>query len=212
MAQEIPAEDSGEIRKKAATRLIGAGVVTAVALGALWWLDSGGKQTKPTPSKAPAPIVSAPTTMPPPRTEPPQEPATTPPPEGTPANQAPPPPEVVAPAGPSAPRAAAGTPGHASATPKTAPPPAPGGAAAQSAKPAPSAARGDEAPSAYVVRLGVFSDPGNARELVERLARAGVQAKMETRVHVGPFPSRIEAELARAEILRLGIKGVVATK
>lgn len=69
-----------------------------------------------------------------------------------------------------------------------------------------------EMPKAYVVQLGVFADPANARDLVDRLIKVGVRAQMETRVQLGPFANRQEAEKARAELMRLGVKGVVATK
>lgn len=65
-------------------------------------------------------------------------------------------------------------------------------------------------PQDFVVRLGVFSNPANAQELVERLRKQGIRAYSETRVQVGPFLNREEAEKARAELARLGLKGVVA--
>jgi DedD protein len=219
LAQDSTPEDGGEIRRKAITRLVVAGVVTVTALGALWWLDNSGKPAKRAPPKPPSPIVAAPTTTPAPTIEAPTPSVPT---EATAAPTQPPPPPVVAEIGattPSAPPAKAsqatttpapGAPGKPVATATTvAPPPAhpsatPDAKAATSAKP--------EAPNAYVVQLGVFSDPANARELVERLEKAGVRARMETRVQVGPFANRQEAEKARAEIAKLGVKGVVATK
>ena len=61
----------------------------------------------------------------------------------------------------------------------------------------------------YVVQLGVFTEPANAQELVARLRKQGIRAYTETRVHVGPFLNRAEAEKAQAELRRLGISGVV---
>jgi DedD protein len=72
-----------------------------------------------------------------------------------------------------------------------------------------------EAPAGrgFVVQLGVFTDPANAQELVARLNKQGIRAYTETRVHVGPFLNRAEADKARTELRRLGISGVVgATK
>lgn len=63
----------------------------------------------------------------------------------------------------------------------------------------------------YVVQLGVFANPENARELVERLRRQGVRAHLETRVQVGPFLDRREADKARAELSRLGYTPLLTT-
>jgi DedD protein len=56
----------------------------------------------------------------------------------------------------------------------------------------------------------VFSNPDNAKQLIERLHREGVKAYSETRVQVGPFRSREEAEQARLALERLGIRAVIA--
>jgi DedD protein len=55
----------------------------------------------------------------------------------------------------------------------------------------------------------VFSNPDNANELVARLKAAGIHAYAETRVQVGPFASRAEAEKARTVLDRMGIKGLI---
>jgi DedD protein len=62
-----------------------------------------------------------------------------------------------------------------------------------------------------VVQLGVFSNPLNAQELVERLKKLGIRAYTETRVQVGPFQNKAEADKAQAELKRLGISGLVGT-
>lgn len=80
-------------------------------------------------------------------------------------------------------------PAKVAATPETSPVPAAGG---------------------FIVQLGVFSNPDNARDLVQRLNRQGIKAYSETRVMVGPFLNRQEAEKANAELARLGIKAVVS--
>jgi cell division protein FtsN len=215
VAQEQNADDSGAIRKKAVTRLIVAGVVTMTALGALWWLDQSGKPDKPAAIPAPSPIVSAPATppQPAPEPEPPSEAVSAPGP-----NDAPPPPEVAEPQAAPAPgrktasaTAGVSAPSQLSAPPaqRTPPSPSPTTTAPAASSTPPGKA---EAAKTYIVQLGVFADPANARELVERLVKAGVKAQMETRVHIGPFQNRQEADQARAELVRLGIKGVVATK
>ena len=208
MAQDAMVEDSGDIKKKALTRLAVAGIVTALTLVALWWLDSSGKKTAETKKATPSPIIAAPSPeMPPPSAEaeaPSVAPAQT---EtavlGEPAVP-PPPPEVIS----------------------VAPQPRPISADKVSARSAPTLSQTVEpnpAPqqvpahvtssgASYQVQLGVFADPENAKELVDRLNKAGIQAHMETRVQVGPFKNRAEAEKAQAEIQRLGLKGVIARK
>ncbi len=61
----------------------------------------------------------------------------------------------------------------------------------------------------YTVQLGVFSNPTNATDLVDRLRRHGIKAYVETRVQVGPFLNRAEAEKARAELQRMGLNGLL---
>jgi len=62
-----------------------------------------------------------------------------------------------------------------------------------------------------MVQLGVFSSPARAEELVQRLRKQGIRATTETRVHVGPFLNREEAEKAQIEMRRLGLNGVITT-
>jgi DedD protein len=63
---------------------------------------------------------------------------------------------------------------------------------------------------AYTLQLGVFSNPANAQEMLERLRRQGVHAYLETRVLVGPFADRNEAQRAHAELKRMGISGLLS--
>lgn len=64
-------------------------------------------------------------------------------------------------------------------------------------------------PKAYAVQLGVFSNPANAIQLQEKLAQHGIKSYTETRVHVGPFKDKAEADQAMAKIRALGIGAVV---
>ncbi len=57
----------------------------------------------------------------------------------------------------------------------------------------------------FLVQVGVFSNHVNAEELVTRLQAAGIPAQIESRVQVGPFASRAEADAARAKLKGLGI-------
>ena len=62
---------------------------------------------------------------------------------------------------------------------------------------------------AYVVQVGVFMSPANARALQQQLARAGIPAHTETRVQLGPFQDRREAETALAKVKKLGVDAVL---
>lgn len=57
----------------------------------------------------------------------------------------------------------------------------------------------------FVVQMGVFSDYANAEQLHKRLVAAGVTARLETRVQVGPFKNRQEALAAQAQLKKLGL-------
>ena len=59
------------------------------------------------------------------------------------------------------------------------------------------------------MQVGVFSNPDNARELVEKLNKQGVRAHMEARVQIGPFLNRQEAEKAQAAMRKLGYNALV---
>lgn len=215
MDQETSQEESGDIRRKAMARLGIAGIVTAVALAALWWLDHSSKQAAKPKTTAPSAIVSAPVQVPAPppapqaQPQPVPAPETPPPPENAPAPEtaAPPPAPSVSNEPVHAPRPApamstqrpaANTPTAQSATPAK---PAPAHSAA--AMPSISAS------GKYAVQVGVFSDPAHAQELVDRLNAAGIHAYVETRVHVGPFASEAQAQKARAVLGKMGIHGLI---
>lgn len=210
MAAATSAESAGagdNLKKRALLRLAAAGAVTATALLGLWWLDrSGESPAKPGPA-TPQPIITA--TQPPPSLEPPPEEAVAPEPQEMaepipPSVEPPAPPEVRA--IPPTPRSAA-APAEAPATSLAVPRPADRSAAAATVQPK---APPTPAASGYVVRLGVFSNPDNAKQLVQRLTALGIRAYSETRVQVGPFETREEAAKAHAELGRLGLTPVIA--
>lgn len=62
---------------------------------------------------------------------------------------------------------------------------------------------------AYLVQAGVFTSAANAQSLQQRLAKAGIRAKVETRVQLGPYQNRLEAEQALARLKKLGVNGVM---
>lgn len=188
------------LRRRALVRLGIAGGITLLALAGLWWLDKAKTPPAREPPAAPAPIVTPPPTQPPPEPLAP-EPAPAPPeapPEAPAAPSVPPPPPRLESPAPVPPRTAPTVPAR-----ETAP------TAARPAQPsAPPEPRPGE--RVYVLQLGVFSNPDNAKQLVERLNREGIRAYSETRVQVGPFATRAEAEQARAALQRLGLSAVIA--
>ncbi|MDP2751741.1 MAG: SPOR domain-containing protein [Rhodocyclaceae bacterium] len=64
----------------------------------------------------------------------------------------------------------------------------------------------------FVVQVGTFNNVTNATELFEKLKAAGIPARIEARVQVGPFATRQAAELAREKLRSLGMDaGFLAT-
>ncbi|MDC7714217.1 SPOR domain-containing protein [Vogesella sp. LYT5W] len=56
----------------------------------------------------------------------------------------------------------------------------------------------------YQVQLGLFSSPDNAERLVSDLKKHGITARTETRVQLGPFRTRAEAEESMQRLRTLG--------
>ena len=83
-------------------------------------------------------------------------------------------------------------PGKASATPGHAPASRPLTQAAESAR-------------RFLVQIGVFGNHANAEELLHKLNDAGIPARIESHVQVGPFASRAEVDAARAKLKALGL-------
>lgn len=61
----------------------------------------------------------------------------------------------------------------------------------------------------YVVQVGVFNSPANAQALQNQLRRAGLEARLETRVQIGPFKDKREANQAIARAKKLGINAIL---
>jgi DedD protein len=61
----------------------------------------------------------------------------------------------------------------------------------------------------FAVQLGVFSNPANAIQMQEKLAQSNIKSYTETRLNVGPFQNKAEAEQALAKVRSLGINAVV---
>ncbi|MCS3806902.1 cell division septation protein DedD [Chromobacterium alkanivorans] len=82
-------------------------------------------------------------------------------------------------------------------------PAAPAKEAAVKAKPAGSSI-------GYQVQLGLFSSIGNAEKLVKELKQHGIPAHTVTRVQVGPFKSRAEADETMEKLRGLGYAPLLA--
>ncbi len=76
------------------------------------------------------------------------------------------------------------------------------------------------APGRFVVQVGAFADPDKAREARARLERAGLKtythvaetkAGKRTRVRVGPFASRSDADKAASKIKGLDLPAAILT-
>lgn len=57
----------------------------------------------------------------------------------------------------------------------------------------------------FLLQVGVFGNHANAEELAARLHEAGLPTQIESRVQVGPFATRQEADAARIKLKALGI-------
>jgi len=86
-------------------------------------------------------------------------------------------------------------------------------------KPAPAPAAG-EAASRVVVQVGAYTDPEKLRQARARLEQMGfktytqvveAQGERRTRVRVGPFANRAEADKAAARIKAAGLQAAILT-
>lgn len=217
------------VRRRARHRLIGASILVAAGvIGFPLLFDSqprpisvdipieipardgapplaGASRQAPAPTPSPAPAPSpAPSAVPAPSPSPAPSPAPAPAPSPAPA----PAPAAPAPA------------------PAPTPEPAKRDAAAEAAR-AQAILRGQQPPAAaatanerVVVQVGAFADEARAREARQKLERAGLKTYVNvaqtsdgkrTRVRVGPFDSRAEAEKAAARVKALGLPAAILT-
>lgn len=63
-----------------------------------------------------------------------------------------------------------------------------------------------ESAQRFLLQMGVFSNGANAEELRAKLELAGLPTQIETRVQVGPFASRHEADMAREKLKAMGME------
>jgi len=63
----------------------------------------------------------------------------------------------------------------------------------------------------YLVQVGIFNSPANAQALQKQLRRAGIEAHLETRVQLGPFKDKRDADIALARARKLGVDAVLVS-
>lgn len=63
--------------------------------------------------------------------------------------------------------------------------------------------------SGFLLQAGIFSSVQRAEELHARLTISGVPSTVETRVQVGPFKTRQEAEAAQVKLRELGVESIL---
>lgn len=169
-----------QTKQRAKRRLLAALLLIGLAIGGLALME----RWRQRPMSTPPPHEPSQALIAPPAQESPAEPA-----ESDHPVEPPPPPQVVnderlsAPAKPAAASITAGA--------RIAP------------KPVPATS------TAYVVQVGVFQSPANAQALQQQLLKAGIPAHTETRVQLGPYQDRREAETALAKVKKLGVNAVL---
>ncbi|MEW6313502.1 MAG: SPOR domain-containing protein [Pseudomonadota bacterium] len=192
MAEAGQNEPADEIKRRALKRLLVAVALIVLAIAALALIERW-SAPKPIPEPIAEPTIAPPPALPesaPAIAEavPESAPEATPP-----TSEAPPPPEVIN-------------------NEKLTPPVRPHGLpkpAAQMESSAPPTTAKTEAPHGYILQLGVFASPANAEALQSKLAKAGIRSHTETRVHVGPFKDKTEAEQAMAKLRAMGMTPVI---
>jgi DedD protein len=199
VAKTPVSDEELQLKKKARRRLVGAVVlVLLVVVFVPMFLDR-----EPRPQKQDIDIRIPPI---PGQTQAPQ--AAQPPPAQATAPAVPPP--------PAAPPAADAAPPRAASATDPAPAPAPAGAAPPPSEPQaaaePAHKPNNKSTESFVIQVGAFSDPVNARHLVEKLKAQKIPAYTETvkttqgektRVRAGPYATMAAAESGRARLKTL---------
>lgn len=66
-------------------------------------------------------------------------------------------------------------------------------------------------PNGYIVQAGVFLHSNNAEKLLRQMQAVGIPAYLETRVQIGPFSSKSDADAATRKLRQLGIEPIIKT-
>lgn len=229
---QSPEESSPRSRRPL---LMAAAAVVVALLG--WAIYQSGNEPEPARSvptiapsvsgkiaEAPAPAADAPPAGQTPATTAEPEPApspaaTTEPASRLPHGPAPAPKPAAAPAPARTAKEPAANPAPATKATAARPEPAPAAPARsvvmkQEAPPPVAAAPAEAQPAGtskgYRVQLGLFSNLGNATALIQRLKAADIPVRSETRVSVGPFQTRAEAEEAMQKLKDMGLSPMLA--
>lgn len=229
---QSPEESSPRSRRPL---LMAAAAVVVALLG--WAIYQSGNEPEPARSvptiapsvsgkiaEAPAPAADAPPAGQTPATTAEPEPApspaaTTEPASRLPHGPAPAPKPAAAPAPARTAKEPAANPAPATKATAARPEPAPATPARsvvmkQEAPPPVAAAPAEAQPAGtskgYRVQLGLFSNLGNATALIQRLKAADIPVRSETRVSVGPFQTRAEAEEAMQKLKDMGLSPMLA--
>ncbi len=215
MADQAVADEE-QVAKRRALRGLAAALglvgIAIVGFGVLQRYSETPKATPGSPGSEPPAIAALPPPKPiAPPANAPGAPATA----EAPALPPPPPPAVQAhpelPARDPSKAAHPVAPADRSAAAEDAAPAATGTAAANGSAPPPAVAAGKPGPG-FVVQLGMFTSVDNAVALQNRLREQGVPVFLETRVIVGPFRDRAEADAAQRKLKELGVAGVIAQR
>jgi DedD protein len=212
MADESPAKpaaEAGEATKKQLLRRVGIGAVLIVLLiGGLAVFDA---YNRPAPGPvarvepAPATPIAPPAAVPAPLPAGPAEPEKT----AAPEQKSPPPAAAPAAKPVVETRPAAPAPAPKEAKPAAAPAKADDRLQLRAAPAEPAGKPQPAAGPRYMLQLGVFNHPDNARQLLAKLSGAGIAAQAETRVQVGPFATREEAETAIRKLKAIGVESTL---
>jgi DedD protein len=73
----------------------------------------------------------------------------------------------------------------------------------------PTPVKAEPTPRNYDVQVGVFTDMENAKQLQAKLAEHGIPSHTETKLQLGPFTTKAEADAAKEKLKVLGIGAVV---
>ena len=225
MAEGSAASAKRRVESRPMRRLAIAVLLIAAAVAGYALLHRDASEEQVTASPAPSAEPPAIASLPPPKpiAPPPNQPAPNDAQGSAATVQAPPPPPSVS-AEPAAPSIGAPKPPRPTspspATPEGSAAPVP---AAEAPASSPTQTRPDARGPAgqvaaspitpgFVVQLGMFTSVENAQALRARLEAQGIPVFLETRVVVGPFRDRAEADAARKRLNALGVAGVLAQR
>jgi len=225
MAGPVLGQDEQQLKRRAMRRLAIALTLIAGAIAALALLDRYNAAQKKPEIPAMPPASQA---LPPPGERPPvaQSPPLAPP-QAPPTVHPPPPPvvsnesEVPLEAPRAAPKASkpAQEPSTAEHKPEAAPAPLQPQVKSPKSAEAPAPVEGvapkaappveSTAAKGYLVQVGVFTTPEHASRLQAKLAEKNIPSFVETRVVVGPFQDRAEADAVNKQLKEMGLQGIV---